>query len=348
MVLNRPFGAAAAFLLSHVTAEAPTSLSPVLPLITQLQVDDTLSIHPQLYHRNHRSRKLQVNDDSLTGANTRPLRVLLDTASLYSATAPQYSACFAVGDWFRRGLPAAQTPPADGVATCVRTAAAGSPSSMGAGCWGRCEAGDIIGDADRDRLIEVMTALVHEWSGLLSVRPTTELTFTVSRGEYQRALQSRGYEAVEACASDCTSLAGVAVDPGYCNRDGGLAHGYDAVLSVTKPPALPGVAGTGSSCAFDQARRPLWLVLAWHQSIVGLARSTVANAVAQHRSFVRHEILHTLGFVNSMFFCARMPPRHRARHRALPVTRTHRAHAHRPPCRAAAHTHPFRCVRRRP
>ena len=151
--------------------------------------------------------------------------------------------------------------------------------------------------------MEVVRILAAEVANLLAVTPTVDLTFTTSRGEYERALQSRGYDLPPACASDCSVLSGAAVDPQYCS--GGLAHGYDAVLSVTKPPGIEGVAGTGSACAFDQVRRPLWLVLAWHSSIVGISQLSVNEAVDQYRAFVRHEMLHGLGFVNSMFFYAR-------------------------------------------
>ena len=98
-------------------------------------------------------------------------------------------------------------------------------------------------------------------------------------------------------------LSGVAVDPRYCTARG-PAYGYDVVVSITKPPVLENVAGTGSACAFDQLRRPLWLVLAWHSSTVGLHELSVERAVRENRAFVRHELLHGLGFVNSMFFCA--------------------------------------------
>merc|ERR1719271_325115 len=47
------------------------------------------------------------------------------------------------------------------------------------------------------------------------------------------------------------------------------------------------------------------MVLAWHQSIVGLAAKPLARNVATHRGFVRHELLHGLGFVNTMFNYAR-------------------------------------------
>jgi len=240
----------------------------------------------------------------MTPANTQPIRIRLDFSSLYQATAPRYSACFQVGAWFKRGLPAMTTPPSDGVETCMRgTGETGG--SLTQGCWGKCLASDIIASADRQRLEEIVSAIVPDISSYLAVMPTDNLAFDVNQGAYQRALQSRGYNLPAACASDCTSISDVAVDPGYCNRPGGLANGYDVVLSVTKPAGIQGVAGTGSACAFDQVRRPLWIVLAWHSSIVGLAATSVEDGAREQRGFVRHEILHGLGFVNSMFFYAR-------------------------------------------
>ena len=281
-------------LLAAITSQ------PTLPLIGRLQHahGEPQDLHVQNYPNR---RRLQSASNALTRANTRPLRVLLDFASLEEQSAPEYSACFNAGDWFKRGLPEQQTPPTNGIETCSHTSSGGS--SLTSGCWGICRAQDVIAPADRARVIEVVRILAAEVANLLAVTPTVDLAFTTSRGEYERALQSRGYDLPPACASDCSVLSGAAVDPQYCS--GGLAHGYDAVLSVTKPPGIEGVAGTGSACAFDQVRRPLWLVLAWHSSIVGISQLSVNEAVDQYRAFVRHEMLHGLGFVNSMFFYAR-------------------------------------------
>ena len=65
-------------------------------------------------------RRALQSDGPLTPDNTAPIRIHLDFASLYEATAPQYTACFSIGEWYRRGLPRNQpTPPADGVTTCA-------------------------------------------------------------------------------------------------------------------------------------------------------------------------------------------------------------------------------------
>ena len=50
---------------------------------------------------------------TLDVSNTEPIRLTVDYSSLYQETAPPYSACFAVGDWFARGLPGPD-PPSDG------------------------------------------------------------------------------------------------------------------------------------------------------------------------------------------------------------------------------------------
>ena len=202
----------------------------------------------------------------------------MDFQSLYEEKAPAYSACFREGAWFRRGLPVRSTagcspgsdsefgcPPADGIPTCQR----GAGESLD-GCWGICLASDVIHAADRQKLIDVVAGLAGETSNFLAVKPAVNLTFTASTGAYERALASRGYrEMSRACAFDCTALSGVAVDPTYCAAGASLSTGYDVVLSVTKPPGVQGIAGTGSSCASDQKGRPLWIVLSWHSSIVG-------------------------------------------------------------------------------
>ena len=235
-------------MLSLLLATIPSQ--PTLPLISRLQHahGEPLDLHHQSYP--HRRR---LSSEALTRANTRPLRVLLDFASLEEQSAPAYSACFRAGDWFRRGLPEEQTPPANGVETCGHGSSS-SGSSLTSGCWGRCRATDVIAPADRERVKEVVRTLAAEVARLVAVTPTVDLTFAVSRGEYERALQSRGYVREPACASDCSLLSGAAVNPQYCASSNGLAHGYDAVLSVTKPPGIDGVAGTGSACAFDQVR----------------------------------------------------------------------------------------------
>jgi hypothetical protein len=147
------------------------------------------------------------------------------------------------------------------------------------GCWGKCLHSDIIRPTDRQMVENVANALAGEMSDYFSVRPTANLTFQVSEGAYARALQARGYETRSACAVDCETVGGAAVPAGYCNA--GFAHGYDAVLSITKPPGVYGVAGTGSACANDNSGRPLWMVFAWHTSIIGIGASSVASKVAE-------------------------------------------------------------------
>lgn len=142
-------------------------------------------------------------------------------------------------------------------------------------------------------------------SAHLAVRPVANLHFEVGKGAYDRALTAKGYTPAVACASDCTQLSRAAVSDGYCNAEQGLASGFDAVLSVIKPPGVTGVAGTGSACASDQLGRPLWIVVAWHHSIVGYGAKSAAALAAEHLAFFRHEALHGLGFTNSFFNYAR-------------------------------------------
>ena len=79
----------------------------------------------------------------------------------------------------------------------------------------------------------------------------------------------------------------------------------DAVLSITKPPGVQGIAGTGSSCAADQNGRPLWLVFEWHSSLVPMESRSLALNIENNRGLVLHEIVHGLGFLNSAFNYAR-------------------------------------------
>ena len=162
-------------------------------------------------------------------------------------------------------------------------------------------------------MIETIRVLAAEVSELLAVRPVDALQFRYGRGAYERALRSKGYPTPSRCAADCATLSGVAVDPRYC-EDGeggygaggaGMGFGYDAVLSLTKPPGIQGVAGTGASCASDSDGRPLWLVFALHESLVGVGAMTLEQSVNRFRGLLRHEALHGLGFVNSMFNYAR-------------------------------------------
>ena len=75
----------------------------------------------------------------------------------------------------------------------------------------------------------------------------------------------------------------------------------DVVLSITKPPVIPGVAGTGGGCASEEAGRPTWIVFAWIQKIVGFPGKTVEELLEEHRPLIIHEIIHGLGFSNIKF-----------------------------------------------
>jgi len=96
----------------------------------------------------------------------------------------------------------------------------------------------------------------------------------------------------------------VAVSTGkYCST--GVAA--DAVLSVRKPPVIAGIAGTGAHCQADSYGRPTWLVFEWVSSVASLELTTtsLASHVASFRALIYHEILHALGFSNTMFNNAR-------------------------------------------
>jgi len=185
---------------------------------------------------------------------------VLDFASLYPETAQPYSTCFDEGAWYRRGFPG-PTPPADGVATCVRDSNEWStPASEG--CWGRCTSEDVVTSGGRDLIVAVTQAVASEASELLAVASASsalQFTSTTGNPSTRRTMESKGYTSSSRCASDCQTTSFVAVDDTYCSA--GVAG--DVVLSVTKPPRYAGVAGSGSSCSVDSFGRPLWLVFAW-------------------------------------------------------------------------------------
>lgn len=298
-----------------ITATSSPSGATLINRLQHEHPDGLLSTAKQQYQGLGR-RILQTATASggggatLTEANTRPISIKLDFSSLDEATAPQYAACFTAGAWFRRGFPSPQTPPEDGVATCVR----GTPSETslaGQDCWGKCLAADVITPEKKALLVAVITKIVTEdLTPLLRVQPVQgPLLFDDNEGVHQRALLSKGYTPYRACAVDCTVLSGVAVDPSYCTEG---IPATDAVLSVTMPPAKYGVAGTGSSCVADQNRRPLWLVFEWMRATDDLlGEDSMGNTlsldeqVERVRGLALHEVLHTLGFSNTAFRYAR-------------------------------------------
>ena len=230
--------------------------------------------------RRRRRRRLSTNQ--LTVNNTLPIRLTIDYASLYEETAPQYSACFRVGDWYARGLPG-QTLPSDGLPTCS--------DDVAYDCWGICAAADLITPTGRQQIIDIVDAVVMEVQAMIALVPMEEaLVFDDSVGRYASALAAKGYPPEEACARDCTVLNGVAVAESYCTT--GVQA--DAVFSITKAPTIPGIAGSGGACASDSTGRPTWLVFTWIQDATNMRGST-EELIDQNRALVIHELLHALG-----------------------------------------------------
>lgn len=118
--------------------------------------------------------------------------------------------------------------------------------------------------------------------------------------EHRRTLAERAHVGTAALASPPSSHRFSRPTPSRLPRFNPLPR-----CDAQKPPGVAGIAGTGSACASDQKGRPLWMVVAWHQSIVGMSAIPVADSVAQHRGFFRHEALHGMGFINSFFNYAR-------------------------------------------
>eukprot|EP00962_Isochrysis_galbana_P003598 scaffold1021_cov108-Isochrysis_galbana.AAC.19 len=269
------------------TVEPPLSLAPLFTTLVEDPQEDVIV-----------SRRSHLRRLTLTSENTRPIRIVVDADSLVEATAPPYTACFNVGDWFRRGLPVDQTPPADGIPTCIRDA--NEYSLAAEGCWGLCQVQDIISPTTKTLLEDMVVAIAAEIGNFFSLIPTGEnLVFPVDKGRYQRALQEKGYTPTERCAADCFAISNIAVADSYCT-DGVVA---DAVLSITRPPSMMGVMGTGSACATTSNSRPTWLALAW---MVPIDESkTLAELINQYRGFIRHEMIHALGFSHASFAFAR-------------------------------------------
>ena len=262
-------------------------------------------IHWQNYgHHSLHGRRAEVAP-ALTPESTHPMRLHIDFSTLFEENSPLYSQCFEAGAWFRRGSPSSNEPPVDGVPTCHD-----GDGHTDDDCWGVCTKKDVITPAGRKMVIDVVSSIVRTEVGkFFSVRPVVgNLTFTIGRSRYEKALRSRGQAAqAPSCASDCKILSNVAVAPSYCT----VGVAADAVLSIIKPPSLPGIAGTGSSCASDQNGRPIWLVFAWHSPIDSLAEKSLEENIAAQRGLVLHEILHGLGFSNSFFNYARDSVGHR-------------------------------------
>lgn len=271
-------------------------------LLTKLQhehPDGAMSTAHQTYLNAGNHRLLQAaGGGTLTTENTRPIAIHLDFKSLEEATAPKYTACFTEGAWFKRGFPTPPVPPSSGAGNCDRTSGAVQD------CWGKCLASDVITAEKRDLVKTLVTKIVtEEVTPLLRVQPVVgNLKFERNMGVHQRAVISKGYEPYEGCAVDCTVLSGVAVSDDYCTN--GVAD-VDAVLSLTMPPPYPGVGGTGTYCASDQNRRPLWLVFEWMRDISDLTSLSLDQQVARVRGLIVHEVFHTLGFSNTMFRYAR-------------------------------------------
>ena len=165
-------------------------------------------------------------------------------------------------------------------------------------CWGKCAADDIIEAVGRDQVKAVVDLVVEEVEGLFSlIRSDEALTFDNSMGRYAGVYNSKGYPSEEECARDCSLVNGAAVAPYYCVS--GVTA--DVVLSITKPPVIPGVAGTGGGCASEETGRPTWIVFAWIQRIVGYPGKTTEELLEEHRPLIIHEIIHGLGFSNIKF-----------------------------------------------
>ena len=264
----------------------PRSISPsALSGIPEKVLRSVEPVHVQKHSRRRLAQK------ELTVENTRPIKFQLDYSPLYEETAPQWSACFEVGAWFRRGLPEGQqTPPSDGIPTCKR----GADEWMTAeeGCWGLCEQADVITSELRDAIMHVVTTVSYEISDFFRVIPNTRLKFDVSLGRYRKVYDEKDYTFDPACAIDCNFLAGCKAPDGYCEK----SIDADAILSVTRPPRMQGVEGSGTSCAVDNNDgRPIWLVFAWLSASTDLGRDPDLD-VQTYRPLVRHEVLHAMGF----------------------------------------------------
>ena len=253
-------------------------------MISRLQheASNAQPLHSQAYGKGLLGRRRTT---VLTHENTKRIRYQLNFDSLYVDTnTVSYTTCFEVGAWFRRGLPAQQTPPLSGNGDCLRTSPGDSLQANNEGCWGRCLATDVVTPEAADAMVATVEDIVFgsaNFQDYFAVQPVQgNLTFAVAPSTYGTALQSKGYANVAGCAVDCKVLSGVSVPSSYC--EGGVEA--DVVLSVTKPPGLAGIAGTGSSCAADQEGRPLMITFEWHKSVTELPSKSLAQNVEENRS----------------------------------------------------------------
>ena len=94
---------------------------------------------PGVHDVPYKSRRRHGRGRTLTTEEVQPINIHVDFSSLYEETAPKYSACFKVGDWFKFGMPPGDKPPRDGKETCIRhsstgyiTARSSEPSALDA------------------------------------------------------------------------------------------------------------------------------------------------------------------------------------------------------------------------
>ena len=262
------------------------------PLISHIHHQlGKLEAHPQNYGSVRGGGTNRRSLASLTTENTNPIRFDINYDSLYELTAEPYTACFREGDWFRRGIP--PTPVPTGVETCVRGVPEEAYEAV-RGCWGRCRAADVITSAERDNLIAILNDVMqNDVQDLLRVVPVSgKLLFRHGLGSTARALVAKGWNPIARCNADCAVVSGAAVKAEYCTA--GTDH--DVVLSLTRPPKLHGVGGTGAHCATDNNERPIWLVFEWHTVLTKTWASMTAAEKKPLRGLVIHEVMHGLGF----------------------------------------------------
>jgi len=227
-----------------------------LPTVGEL-VAKELGLQPGalLDTREGRRRLAQVSTSGgdaevLTVANTVPIRIHVDFASLYPATTRPYSQCFKVNDWFKWNFPSTQKPPdlqAGGV-ICKRGI---DPSAQTPGCWGRCTKEDTLTEDMRTYMMEEITTAVAEATTYFRVRKNKKtLKLTKSTGAYQHIYQ--GYKLPEAnklmCAKDSQLMYSIPVNDKYC--DEGI--NADVILFPQMAQYISGVIGWGADTERDQ------------------------------------------------------------------------------------------------
>lgn len=250
--------------------------------------------HRQSYRHGRLGRRLS-GDNTLSAANTEPIRFSLNFDTLYEDKVQQNPIlrdryCFRTGDWYRIGYPKEPKPTGLSNDDCQRDAL--GLSIIHENKWCLCLANDVITDEVRKVVMEATARAISDVPKYFNVRPVQgALVFKTSEGSYP-GMWAQTNQQGRYCDADCVKGSHVAVPDALC--DTGVPA--DVVLSVVMPPPIPDVGGTGGSCSSDQNGRPVHIVFNWHKRPDLSSGKSLEALISDSRALVLHEVLHGLGF----------------------------------------------------